>query len=47
VVQGFDDETSSENGKDTSGTYSWTDVFEKRNGHWVAVASQTTKVVSK
>jgi hypothetical protein len=47
VVQGYDDETSSEKGKDTSGTYSWTDVFQKRNGHWVAVASQTTKVPAK
>jgi hypothetical protein len=47
VVQGYDDETSSEKGKDTSGTYSWTDVFQKRNGHWVAVASQTTKVTAK
>jgi hypothetical protein len=47
VVQGYDDETSSEKGKDTSGTYSWTDVFQKRNGHWVAIASQTTKVTAK
>ena len=30
VVQGYDDETSSEKGKDTSGTYSWTDVFQKQ-----------------
>ncbi len=47
VVQGFDTETSSTKGKDTSGTYSWTDVFQKRNGHWVAIASQTTKVIPK
>lgn len=47
VVQGYDDETGVEKGKDSSGTYSWTDVFQKRNGHWVAVASQTTKVTGK
>jgi len=47
VVQGYDDETSVDKGKDSSGTYSWTDVFQKRNGHWVAVASQTTKVAAK
>lgn len=44
VVQGFDDEVSSANGKDTSGVYSWTDVFQKRGGRWYAIASQTTKV---
>jgi len=44
VVQGMDDETSSMNGKDTSGTYSWTDVFENRGVHWQAIASQVTKV---
>jgi len=47
VVQGYDDETSTDKGKDSSGTYSWTDVFQKRNGHWVAIASQTTKVTAK
>ena len=34
-------------GKDSSGTYSWTDVFQNRGGHWLAVASQTTKVTGK
>lgn len=47
VVQGYDDETSSAKGKNTSGTYSWTDVFQKRDGQWLAIASQTTKVVKK
>jgi len=47
VVQGYDDETSTDKGKDSSGTYSWTDVFQKRNGHWMAIASQTTKVTAK
>ena len=47
VVQGYDDEKSTEKGKDSSGTYSWTDVFQKRGGHWVAIASQTSKVAAK
>lgn len=47
VVQGYDTETSTTKGKDTSGTYSWTDVFQKRNGRWVAIASQSTKVIPK
>lgn len=47
VVQGYDDETGVDKGKDSSGTYNWTDVFQNRGGHWVAVASQTTKVTAK
>lgn len=45
IAQGMDNEISSHDGKSTSGEYSWTDVFEKRGGHWVAVASQVTKVM--
>jgi ketosteroid isomerase-like protein len=44
VVQGMDDEKSAFAGKDTSGTYSWTDVFMNRGGKWQAIASQVTKV---
>jgi len=44
VVTGSDTEKSTENGKDTSGSYIWTDVFVKTNGKWKAVASQITKV---
>ncbi|HZZ33798.1 MAG TPA: nuclear transport factor 2 family protein [Phenylobacterium sp.] len=44
IVQGADDEKSTHMGKDTSGTYTWTDVFQKRGGHWVAIASQSTPV---
>ena len=43
-IQGSDDERSSFAGKDTSGHYSWTDIFAKRNGRWVAIASQLTAV---
>jgi ketosteroid isomerase-like protein len=44
VVQGSDTETSTSNGKDSSGKYAWMDVFVKRNGNWVAVRSQTALV---
>ena len=44
VVQGSDTEKSTTDGKDSSGKYSWTDVFAKRDGKWVAVRSQLTKV---
>ncbi len=43
-VQGFDDEKSSYKGKENSGTYNWLDVWENRNGRWVSVATQLTKV---
>ena len=43
-IQGTDDERSSFAGKDTSGHYSWTDIFVRRKGRWVAVASQLTLV---
>ena len=46
-VQGFDDEASSYAGKASNGTYNWTDVWEYRNGHWVSVATQLTKVEGK
>lgn len=44
IVQGADDEKSMHKGKDVSGTYTWTDIFQKRAGHWVAIASQSTPV---
>jgi ketosteroid isomerase-like protein len=43
VVAGTDDEKSSYKGKDTSGHYTWTDVFLKHQGKWQAVASQSTR----
>lgn len=46
-VQGFDDEKSSYNGRDNSGTYNWLDVWENRNGRWISVATQLTKVGAK
>ncbi|MBB5326602.1 nuclear transport factor 2 family protein [Tunturiibacter gelidoferens] len=46
-VQAFDDEVSSYKGKDNSGTYNWLDVWEKRDGRWVSVATQLTKVEAR
>jgi hypothetical protein len=31
-------------GKKSGDHYVWTDVFLKRNGKWLAVASQTTQI---
>jgi ketosteroid isomerase-like protein len=36
--------SGTEDGKDFSGDFRGTDVFEKKNGKWMAVASQLTKV---
>lgn len=44
VVIGSDTEKSTYHGKDSSGRYTWTDVFVKRAGRWQAVASQSTKI---
>ena len=41
VVTGTDDEITMKDGKKSSNHYGWTDVFVKRNGRWLAVASQT------
>jgi ketosteroid isomerase-like protein len=47
VVTGAGEEKSSFQGKDTSGTWVWTDVWVKRKGKWQAVASQATPVSPK
>jgi len=44
VVTGSDTEKNTEDGKDTSGKYVWTDVFIMQNGKRKAVASQSAKV---
>lgn len=44
VVQGVDEEVTSVNGKDTSGRWTFTDVFERRDGRWVAIASHTAEI---
>jgi ketosteroid isomerase-like protein len=42
IVTGKDTEKSTDRGKNSSGTYVWTDVFVLRNGQWQVVASQST-----
>lgn len=44
VVQGVDEEVTSVDGRDTSGKWAFTDVFARRDGQWVAVASHTSEV---
>jgi uncharacterized protein (TIGR02246 family) len=44
VVTGTDDEVTMTEGKKSSDHYVWTDVFVKRNGNWLAVASQTAQI---
>jgi uncharacterized protein (TIGR02246 family) len=44
VVQGSNTEKSTTaDGKDSSGKYSWMDVFVRRDGKWVIVRSQSTE----
>ena len=38
-----DDEESAYAGANNSGTYNWLDIWQKRDGHWVSVATQITK----
>jgi len=45
VIQGSADEISQYKGKDTSGKSTFTDVYEKRNGHWVVVNTQISRVL--
>jgi ketosteroid isomerase-like protein len=44
IVNGTSTTKSSEQGRDTSGQYVWTDIFARRNGRWQVVSSQATKV---
>ena len=44
LVSGTEVEKSRYRGKDSSGTYIWTDVFVLRKGRWQAVSSQSTKL---
>ena len=44
VVTGTDDEITMKDGKKSRDHYVWTDIFVKRNGEWLAVASQTALI---
>jgi ketosteroid isomerase-like protein len=47
VVTGLQSEQSVLEGRDGSGTYSYTDVFVKRHGQWQVVASETKHVAGQ
>ena len=44
IVHGMITSKESMGGKDTSGQYRWTDIFEKRDGAWQCVGSYSQKV---
>lgn len=44
VVTGTVEESTKQNGRESKRHYAWTDVFIKRGGKWLAVASQTALV---
>lgn len=44
IVQGVDEEVTTLDGEDTSGKWAFTDVFARREGAWVAVASHTSEI---
>jgi hypothetical protein len=44
IVQGMDEEVSHFAGKDVSGTWGWTDIFQRHDGRWTCIASQTTRI---
>jgi hypothetical protein len=46
VVQAEDTEKTVFAGKDTSGDYIWTDIFENRGGKWRLIASQDSKLAA-
>lgn len=44
IVQGVDEEVTSMRGRDTSGRWAFTDVFARRGGRWVAIATHTSRI---
>jgi ketosteroid isomerase-like protein len=44
LVHGLSTSKGSYKGKENSGQFRWTDVFVKRGGRWLAVATHSSKV---
>jgi Domain of unknown function (DUF4440) len=44
IVQGSNDDDAKYEGKNISGTYTWLDVFVKREGRWKLIANETVTV---
>ena len=44
IVQGISQEVTSVDGRDTTGRWSFTDVFRRDDGQWKAIASHTSEV---
>nr|WP_314446738.1 nuclear transport factor 2 family protein [uncultured Sphingomonas sp.] len=47
IVQGVSNEVTRVDGRDTSGRWTFTDVFERRGGRWVAIASHTSELTGQ
>ena len=47
VVHGLDTEKTTYKGKDVSGQIRFTDIFVKRDGKWLCVATPASKVEKK
>lgn len=47
IVQGVSNEVTRVDGRNTSGRWTFTDVFEWREGRWVAVASHTAELTGQ
>jgi len=47
IVEGVNTSTGTFDGKDISGVFAWVDVFEKRNGRWIWLFSQSGQVGDK
>jgi uncharacterized protein (TIGR02246 family) len=47
IVVGLETEKSETNGQDSSGQFRFLDTWQKRDGHWLCVASAATQVKSE
>jgi hypothetical protein len=47
IVQGVSNEVTRVDGRDTSGRWTFTDVFERRSGRWLAIGSHTSELTGQ